>query len=292
MKKLFASAGLLLLLMAAACNAPASKEGPPAWALEGENNTVWLLGSIHLLREQDYPLPERVEQLWKQSDVLVLEVNLAEADPMEMGRIIGQHGRLPTETTLADVVDEATLAQTRKIVNELGLQENHALQLRPWLLATMLTVQAIEDAGYQSELGLDMHLYQRAQEAERELRGLESTDDQLRALYELAPEMEARYLRYTLEDIEDIEQQVPHMVRAWRENDQSALVEILAEGFAEFPALYEAAMVERNRAWIPQIIAMLEDEQNYLVVVGSAHLVGPDNVIDLLREQGYEADTF
>ena len=291
MKHLFIRTFVLLLLVLTWA-APVQADGPPAWSLQGENNTVWLLGSIHLLREQDYPLPETVERLWSQSEVLVLEVNLDDLDPMEMNRILAQHGRLPAEYTLADIVDESTLARTREIVNELGLHADRALQLRPWLLATLLTVQAIENVGYESGLGLDMYLYQRAREAGREVRGLESTEDQLRPLYELERELEVRYLRHTLDDIENLEQQVPDMVRAWRENDQAALEALLIDGFAEHPELFDAALAARNRAWVPQIIDMLEDEQDYLVVVGSAHLVGPDNVIELLREQGFEVKAF
>jgi len=292
MMKYLLSRPFALLLLALIWTVPVQADGPPAWSLQGENNTVWLLGSIHLLREQDYPLPEKVEHLWSGTEVLVLEVNLDELDPMAMNRILAQHGRLPAETTLVDILDETTLERTREIVNELGLPEDQALQLRPWLLTTMLTVQAIEKAGYQSGLGLDMHLYQRAREAGREIRGLESTEDQLRPLYELEREMEVRYLRHTLEDIENIEQQVPEMVRAWRENDHAALETLLIDSFAEFPELSDAALATRNRAWVPQIIAMLEDERDYLVVVGSAHLVGPDNVIELLREQGFEAEAY
>ena len=283
---------LLALLLTLGWTSPAIADGPPAWTLQGENNTVWLLGSIHLLREQDHPLPGRVDRLWSDSDILVLEVNLGDIDPMEMNRIMSRHGQLPAEYSLTDVLDDTTLARTREMVNEFGLPEDRALQLRPWLLATMLTVLAIENAGYQSALGLDMHLYQRARETNREVRGLESTEDQLRPLYELEAEMEARYLRVTLDEINGIEAQVPEMVRAWRENDQSTLEALLIEGFAEFPELYEAAMAARNRAWVPQIIDMLDDQQDYLVVIGSAHLLGPDNVIELLREQGFEADTF
>ena len=78
------------------------------------------------------------------------------------------------------------------------------------------------------------------------------------------------------------------MLSAWRRGDSKALADLLAEGFEQYPDLYRPLTVDRNRRWVPQVEALLDDREDYLVIVGTLHLVGKDSLIDLLEGKGHK----
>ncbi len=263
---------------------------PLTWEIQGEHNTVHITGSIHVLREDDYPLPERLLESWQQTDELVLEITLDAATMQKVNQTMLEHGQLHDGKTLADVLTAETLGELEALLAEIGLPLGAVAHLRPWALALMLTMQRIQAAGYRTDLGVDMYLFERAGEEDRPVRGLEDVDDQLEVLYGMDPEMEENFLRHSLAELDAVESEVPRLVAAWRNGDAEALETLLVAGFEEFPEVYERALVQRNEAWVPQLEALLDDRQDYLVVVGAAHLVGPGNVIELLRARGLEVN--
>ena len=76
------------------------------------------------------------------------------------------------------------------------------------------------------------------------------------------------------------------MVRAWQHGDTDWFDHQLQSELGRDPRLYQSVLGSRNRKWLPTIEALLNDDKNYLVIVGTGHLVGPGSVIDLLKKDG------
>jgi len=96
-----------------------------------------------------------------------------------------------------------------------------------------------------------------------------------------------RFLLMTIEEMDDFDQEVAEMLTAWRSGDTRKLARLLSEGYDEFPELYRPLTEDRNRVWAGEIADLLDDADDYLVVVGALHLVGRNSVVELLERRGY-----
>jgi uncharacterized protein YbaP (TraB family) len=106
----------------------------------------------------------------------------------------------------------------------------------------------------------------------------------------LPDKQQREFLLYSVDDVERMTSELDLLLSAWRRGDAKGMARLLQEGFDEYPDLYRPLTVERNRKWVPQIEDLLDDKDDYLVVVGALHLVGTDSVIDLLERKGYQLE--
>ena len=136
--------------------------------------------------------------------------------------------------------------------------------------------------------GVEMRLTQRAAQDHKPIQGLETAREQLEIMARLPDKQQREFLLYSVDDAERTASELDAMLNAWRRGDAATMAKLLQEGFDEYPDLYRPLTVERNRKWIPQIEQLLDDKEDYLVVVGALHLVGTDSVIDLLERKGYK----
>jgi uncharacterized protein YbaP (TraB family) len=143
--------------------------------------------------------------------------------------------------------------------------------------------------GFDPASGVEMYFSGRARTDGKSIAGLETGHDQL-ALFEGMPmETQANYLISSLEQAHDLTKEVNEMVRAWQSGDMGWFETELKSDLGRDPAVYQSLLVSRNRKWIARIERLLDDDENHLVIVGTAHLVGRDSVIDLLKKDGIAA---
>jgi hypothetical protein len=160
-------------------------------------------------------------------------------------------------------------------------------RMRPWFASLTLTSIMLQRSGYQTSLGLDMHVYQKARERELDVTGLETFDEQLSILASASSSNPDAYLRYTLENLDESVDQVDRITSAWTSGEMDEVASVMNEGMDEFPQMREQLLVQRNRNWIPGIEALMSGPENTLVVVGAGHLVGEGSVVQMLKEKGY-----
>jgi uncharacterized protein YbaP (TraB family) len=162
--------------------------------------------------------------------------------------------------------------------------------MKPWMV--MLTLAALEaqKAGLDPRLGLDKHFYDRARAAGKTVITLETTESQINRLDQMPEALQEQLLRSSLSEAERARNNLTAIVTAWRGGDAATLEKTLLSDFSQYPAAYQSLIVERNHNWIPQIDACLARPQPCLVVVGAAHLVGPDGLLDLLQRKGYRIE--
>jgi uncharacterized protein YbaP (TraB family) len=282
-KAWLASAVLLLPAIAAA--------DPAAWRMTGPNGAeVTLLGSMHVLRPSDYPLPPAVDGLIERSELIVMEIDLDDVDTAAQQRIILQTAMLPQGTVLKNVVDERVYRLVEQTCAALGLDVKLLERFEPWFLAVTLLDQGLRKLGFQPERGIEQYVLGRAQGASKEIVGLETLEFQIGIFDSLSRQSQQAMLEQTLAEIDEAETALAEMVDAWRAGELEDLSAELLDDFDEFPGLHEALVAKRNRSWVPLLEGMLEDGRRHLVVVGALHLVGPDSVIDLLRAKGHDVE--
>ncbi|MCP3952861.1 MAG: TraB/GumN family protein [Desulfobacterales bacterium] len=271
--------------------------GPPAfgqdgrkclWAVSSGQNTVYLLGSIHLLSRYDYPLDEAFEDAYRDSAVVVFETDLDEMDRPETQSLMMQHSLLPKGRFIRDVLSAQTFQMLKAYLQAQGLDMVRFEGLRPWVCALTLTMLELSKRGYLPAYGIDHYFYQNARRDRKKIVPLESVEEQLSLFFELGNAEQDAFLRRTLTDLEIVETLFPEMLVLWKSGDLKQLDRIMQDSFAGHPALYDKFLVRRNAKWLPVIEGLIGQPDNVLVIVGASHLGGEKGVIRQLQNKGYK----
>lgn len=260
---------------------------PAVWRVtNGTGGEMWLLGSVHYLREQDYPLPAVIDELYENADALVMELDLDDLDSLQAQSAFLSAAMLPGDTRLSNEIaaDVYRLAEQR--AREFGFELRLLEQFEPWLVAVTMLERGMAQRDFSPEKGLEQYLLGRASADGKEVLGLESLTTQIAVFDDLSPADQESLLEQTLQELESPDDVIGRMIDSWREGRTDALAEELVAEFEEFPALYDSLVVERNEAWIDELERLLGEPERHLVVVGALHLVGEDSVVDLLRRRG------
>jgi uncharacterized protein YbaP (TraB family) len=250
-----------------------------------------MLGSIHLLTADAYPLAAPVEAAYADAERVFFEANLdsLQARGMEMlPRALLRDGRTLRGEIPAELYAQVEQAAARYA--QMGISMGVLDRLQPWMVAMMLSQLEWSRVGLKPEHGIDMHFEGRAQRDGKPLGSLESVDFQLELLSGFAPGQQVEFLRQTLEDLPRTGEMMGGLVAAWRAGDTAAMDSLMNGSMADSPELYARMLTDRNAAWVPQIEQMLRGSDDVLVVVGAAHLVGDESVVSMLRERGYTVD--
>jgi uncharacterized protein YbaP (TraB family) len=282
-------AAILAALAALAAPATTAGERNVLWSVRGQHNTVYLFGSIHLLRPGDVGLPRAAENAYAEAEQLVMEIDMddpAIAHPTAMALQMQRSAQLPDGQSLRTVLgdDYASIASRAR---EAGLDLAALDGFAPWLVATILLQLEMTRRGFVAEHGIEQQLAERAVTDGKPILGLETPAQQFAVLAGLSLAEQKRFLLMTMEESAHADARLEHLLVAWRTGDTAALADVLSEEFDAFPELYRPLTEDRNRAWIGQLAELLDDRDDYLVVVGALHLVGRNSVVEMLQRRGY-----
>jgi uncharacterized protein len=261
----------------------------PLWELHGKHNSVYLLGSIHTLRASDYPLAPVVLDAYRDAKSLIMEINLDELDSAQVQAEMIASATLPEGKSLPEIMGPSRYAHAQSLVHDVGLELSMFDQFAPWFAAEAITQMQLMQLGFDPQSGVEMYFLGRARSDGKSIAGLETAHEQIALFQNMPPDSQVEYLMASLEQAHDLPKQVGEMVHAWQRGDMSWFETEIKSDLGRDPALYQSFVVARNRKWIARIEALLNDDKNYLVIVGTAHLVGRDSVIDLLKKDGIGA---
>lgn len=259
------------------------------WELHGKRNTVYLLGSIHVLRPSDYPLAAPVLAAYGGARSVLMEINLNDTDSADAQQEMLASAQLPDGKSLPEVLGARRYARAETLARQLGVELSTFDQFAPWFVAEAISQLQLAQLGFDAQSGVEMYFVGRAQADGKEIAGLETVHDQIALFEAMSMDAQADYLLSSLEDAHDLPRQVDDMVRAWKRGDSAWFESRLRKDLGEDPALYQSMLAGRNRKWVPKIEALLNGDRDTLVIVGTAHLVGPDSLIALLKKDGIGA---
>jgi uncharacterized protein YbaP (TraB family) len=285
MRRIFALAGLALL-----CSGIRADGVTHAlWEIHGRHNTVYLLGSIHVLRPSDYPLAPELINAYSHAQSLYMEVNLQELDMQAMQVELLASATLPPGKTLPVILGKQRYDHAAALARDVGVELSNFDGFAPWFAAEAISQLQLVKLGFQPQSGVEMYFLERAKTDHKSVAGLETVHDQIALFDGLSMDAQAEYLLSSLEEAHDLPKEVDTMVKAWNRGDTSWFEREMKSEFGRDPSLYQSVLVARNRKWIPKIEALLKEDRNYLIIVGTGHLVGAGSVIDLLKKDGIDA---
>jgi uncharacterized protein YbaP (TraB family) len=220
---------------------------------------------------------------------LVMEINLQEIDSEQAASEMLAAATLPEGRTLPDILGSRRYPHAASLAHDVGVELSMFDQFAPWFAAEAISQLQLGQLGFQPQSGVEMYFLERARTDGKSIAGLETVRDQIALFQGLSMDAQAEYLVASLEQAKELPKQVDDMVHAWQRGDTAWFASEMQSDIGRDPALYQSLLAARNRKWIPRIEALLNDDKNYLVIVGTGHLVGHDSVIDLLKKDGVGA---
>ncbi len=284
--RLYFPALLTWLALLAAPFAHADAGQHSLWQVQGKRNVVYLMGSIHVLRESDYPLPPALLQAYADSKSVVMEIDLNEMDAPDVQQEMMQAAMLPEGQSLRSLLGPDRYQRASTLAGALGVELATFDGFAPWFVAEAISQLQLMQLGFEPTAGVDMFFMNRARSDGKSTLGLETAHDQIALFQSMPQERQAQYLMASLEQAKSLPSQVNQMVSAWRRGDVAWFNRQMREEFGRDPELYQSLLAARNRKWISKIEALLNQDKNYLVIVGTGHLAGEGSVVDLLKRDG------
>jgi uncharacterized protein len=242
-----------------------------------------------VLRPGDYPLSPVVMQAYTSSKSLLMEINLADMDLEQLQAEMLASAMLPEGKSLPGVLGPQRYSRAESLARDVGVELATFDQFAPWFAAEAISQLQLLQLGFQPTSGVEMYFLERARSDGKSIAGLETVHDQIALFEGLSLDAQAEYLVASLEQAHELPKQVDDMVHAWQRGDTVWFDDQLKSELGRDPVLYQSVLAARNRKWIPKIEALLNDDKNYLVIVGTGHLVGRNSVIDLLKKDGVGA---
>jgi hypothetical protein len=277
--------------LVAALVAPALAQGRNfLWKATRGSGALYLVGSVHMLTEQYYPLSPPLEAAYKDSDLLVEEVDLDHMLEPSAQLLMLRRGMLPADKSLDTVVSPATFELVQKRVAGLGLPIEPLKRFKPWALAMTLLAAEWQKAGFDAQLGLDRHFFDRARAENKPVQGLETIEFQISRFDGLPDADQERLLAQTMRELDTQMADVTRLADAWKTGDLEGMERLVLQELKADPRMYERLLVDRNRNWLPRIDALASRPGRAFVVVGAAHLIGPDGLLAMLRSVGFTVE--
>jgi uncharacterized protein YbaP (TraB family) len=293
MKRFFAPrtrAALVALFLAPLALATPSAQGAGRnflWKVQNGSSVLYLAGSVHALNKDAYPLPDAFQRAFDASDTLVEELDFNEAGMLGAAPMLLTKGMYTDGRTFEKAVSQDTVALVRSRLTGTPFSLELIQSMKPWMVMLMLSAMQVQQAGLDAQYGLDKHFYDRAVAAGKTVIGLETAEFQIDRFDKMPEPLQEQLLRTTLTELDTAQGELATIVTGWRRGDTATLERTLLAGFRKYPAAYESLIVERNRNWMPQLEQCLARTRPCFVVVGAAHLVGPDGLLKLLQQRHY-----
>jgi uncharacterized protein YbaP (TraB family) len=260
------------------------------WKATKGQGSLYLVGSVHLLTKDYYPLSPALERAFKDSDLLVEEVDIGQMIATENQLQMLTTGMLPAGQSLDKVVSPGTLAAVNKRLETLGMPIEPLKRLKPWLLSLTLLGLEWQKAGLEADLGLDKHFYNQARRDAMTVQGLETVTFQISLFDGMTMEEQDRLLAETLKELDTQLTAMKTLADAWKAGDAPTVERLVLQDLRSEPRIYQRMLVDRNRDWLPKVEALFARRGRAFVVVGAAHLIGPDGLLAMLRARGYTVE--
>jgi uncharacterized protein YbaP (TraB family) len=255
------------------------------WKISKDDNTLFLGGSIHILRPNDFPLPKAFDRAFSQSALLILEADVELMADEDVAQYLMSRMNLPEGQTLKSILEPDTYDLLEAACLEYSFPIEAVSILKPSMVITVLSVLQMQKFGF-VEQGVDTFYLNQAKKEDKPVRYLESVELQIDMLVSMGEGYENDYVRYSLEDLSSTDNSLAELVAEWKTGKTSLTEASLTSMREDWPAIYKSMVVDRNAAWMPQIEEYLSSGTIPFIIVGAAHLHGPDGLLIQLENSG------
>ncbi|MEO9654704.1 TraB/GumN family protein [Marinomonas sp.] len=278
----------LLMIITCLASFTALANSASVWKVSSGEHTLYLGGTLHLLAQEDYPLPSEYEQAYQAADTIFFETDMSVLNSAQFQQKIGQIFRsdIPLSQQLSPGTYQKLLEYfTQKNINPMTFQYYKAA-----LVSVSISMFELESMGFNTT-GVDNYYHQQAMLDNKKVQWLESPQSQLETLASLGDEDPDKLILYTLFDIEAMPESLGAVHSAWREGNMERLADYtLVDLKKDFRQIHQGLYVTRNQNWLPQILKMLKDDKTEFILVGVSHMAGEDGLLKQLAQQGYQIE--
>jgi uncharacterized protein YbaP (TraB family) len=259
------------------------------WKVTGKGSTMYLGGTIHLLRASDFPLPAQFDSAYAHSSAIAFETDMDELQKPENTQKMMSMMMLTNGKTLKSVISEPAYKALEKLCAGVGLPIANLGQFKPSMVVLMATALKLQQLGFSTD-GVDRTYLTKAKNDGKKLLFLETIDQQINYIANLSTGKEDELIKQSLDDLEKTEKEFPELVKAWRAGSDNAMSKSAEEMKKEYPDMYKSLLVERNNNWLPVIESYLATPETEFVLVGSLHLFTNDGIVKVLKDKGYKVE--
>nr|WP_321353794.1 TraB/GumN family protein [uncultured Draconibacterium sp.] len=257
------------------------------WKVEGNGAEFYIGGSIHILRAQDYPLPDEFYEAYNKCSILTTEMDINDANSAQNMLKMQQSLIFQDDKTLSSVLNKEVYNKLDSISKAMDLDIKLMDKLKPSMISMMLTLQSLQKLGV-TERGVDSYFTGKAISDEKTLLFLETFDEQLSFIESMGEGNENEFMLYTIKDIENNENEFVDLIEHWKRGEQELMLKQLQDYKQNYPDIYETIVVDRNNAWMIHLENYLKTPEIEFVIVGAMHLVGSEGVLNQLKQKGFK----
>jgi uncharacterized protein YbaP (TraB family) len=258
------------------------------WVVRFSNATVYLAGSFHMLRASDYPLPAEFFRAYNDSRKIIFEVPPGETESPEYMERFLSLAIYNDGTTLKEHITTAAYAKAESFCKERNYPLEQYQFFKPTFLVMTLTVSEMNKIGADPQKGIDNFFKDKVVQDGKATGSLETVDQQISLLTSMDAGLGSDQILESIEELKQIEVMLGELLAVWRKGDEAKMEELYIKDLKLYPKLYQTLIVDRNNKWVRNIEVYLNGSGNTMVVVGAAHLVGADGLVNLLRKRGYK----
>ncbi|ERI93840.1 GumN protein [Clostridiales bacterium oral taxon 876 str. F0540] len=253
------------------------------WEIKNDKATVYLFGSIHIAQKDMYPFEKTVEDAFRSSNNLVVEVDAnrsADTNKLQSKMLYSKND---------DVYNHISKEGKEKLdtfAKELGMDMNNLKKMKLWVIESTIMQAQLKKSGYSSEAGVDSYFLNEAQNRKKILE-LESVDFQLDMLNSFTDEQQEKLFFSDIKYLSESDDNFKKLYDAYKAGDENALINLNVDSNKQDPEIYQKMIVDRNIGMANKIDGYLKTNDSYFVVAGLGHFIGDDSVVKLLEKKGY-----
>lgn len=272
--------GLFALAACAEARPPVKSADPALWVVRDADTTIYLFGTVHVLKPDLPWFDDEVKAAFDRSDELVLE--MVEPAPAEMAQVVAKLAYSPNGPTITEQLPPEAREKYKAAMDREGIDWRPIERFDPWMAAVSLSVAPLKRAGYTTEAGSEDVLTRAARTQRKPVVGLETAEQQLGYFDALAPRLQVTFLTSTVEELGDLPVQFDTLIAGWSRGDIRAIAREMNSSLDKTPELADALLYQRNRNWARWIAHRLDRPGTAFVAVGAGHLAGKGSVQDEL----------
>ncbi len=284
----FALALAAPIVMALVMGAGPAFAEPSLWAIKDKDSTIYLFGTIHVLRPTTQWRSPRIAKAFEAADDVVMEIEQPEK-PADTQALMLKYG-IDRTAPLSSKLTPETYAKLQAAGQGMGFPPQALDMMRPWLAALTVSLTPLLKAGYDPESGVEKLLSAQAKAAGKPISAFETMEQQVKFFADMTPAQETQLLESTLDEVDEGPAKIDALVTAWAAGDQAELErQMIDEMRRDYPDVYQLLLVQRNEDWARQLRTKLAGSGVSFVAVGAGHLAGPDSLQAQLAKLGIEA---
>ena len=281
------SAALAAETPAAATTVATVDVDPALWVVKDEDTTIYLFGTVHILKPGMGWFDDAVKQAFDRSDRLVLEI--VEPDTATTQQLFAKYGIDQTGKPLTSKMSEDEKAIYSKAMEKVGLPVAAFEPLDPWAAAITMQVVGLQKGGYDVNSGVETQLKAAANAAKKPIGAVETMEQQLGIFDGLPQETQIRFLVEGAKAVDTMNETMDNMVALWAKPDPEGLGQVMNDGLTD-PKLHAALLTNRNANWAAWINKELQKPGTTFMAVGAGHLAGSTSVQHLISAYGLKAE--